>query len=1652
MAHNRNTGWRIVKWASIGLGIIILLLISLVLFISTPYGQKVVKNQGEKYLRNKLRTNLSIGSFRIGLSTGIHFRDIYLEDQEKRSLLSIHQLDVIYDLQALLLKNITLNEISMQGVQVNLYRNSSSDEFNFDFIPEAFSSGEPEPVGNTPSAFTIKLGKIHLDSVSFLLDDQYAGQRYEADINEFKTDLAKSDLEKMIFHAGYIFSDGLNVNAVLKQTGKVEIASDTSTSSASFQFVSDTLGISKASIRFESVSGEPITVVTGINSLNAKGLDYRSGQQSLVAGFIKLKDHSTNVETRSSKTPGPTIAAASTSKPFRFKIDSVAIENNNITYADNAFPKLKNKSIDFHHLGIAALNIHAAKISSDGNSYAATINDLSATEAGGFMVRELKGTFGYSDTAIQLQNLFLKTSGNQLTANANVKILKTRGRQDNYGIRATMSTPGLNLREAIYFKPELAANKYFTPLLNKSIQLNTNIDGTLDQLHIRQLIIKEASTRINASANVKNLPDVDRMVIDLRLNELSSTRNDILALLPKGTIPDSMLHYIPEKIALKGIYRGSLQNIYTDLQLISSYGNASIKGTLKEKADKNKAVYDITASLRQLDLAAVLEDTTLGRVNGSLALNGKGYDPKSMVASFKVDIDSADYSGYTYQQVNIEGDIDHNQINADIRSEDPNAEVDGNFSVNLNEGSRALKTNTHIRHLDLNKLGFMLDTLALRGDITADFPMFDTSGITGKLLVSGTTVNYKGREINMDTLTIDARSNLDSQLLRINSPYTDINMPGRYRLQDLPAAVQTVINHYFLTDKSKDTIFHKDVDVYLRAKINIPDSVAVLIPGLRSIAPFDAISKLTTSSNELVFLAIIPSVKYGDTEIDTLVAGVTTYSTDGSHYENLKYGASLKKLTGPSYKLENSYLEGGAMKGIIDGSLAFLDENRMPRYKFPFVFTNDPQRPNIVIPDSLMINEKKWFVKKDNRIYLDTKHLSGSLLTIGNNETTIELKTSDHNPEGLPLELRINQFHIRDLSEILISDTALANGTINGHLDISSLTPLRFTTDIRIDSLEVLRSKLGNLRALVQQEEKGIYQVNTTLNNDHNDVSLVGTYNADEKNANLDLKVQNFHLGDLKPITDRYLADLDGNLKGELTINGSFEEPEIRGKINADSILAIYAMTGTYIRIPTSEFVFDENGMQLSELNITDSIGNVGKITGRVNSKDYRSFFADLKFNAKNFQIVGRRKMADQGIYGPTNADLNITVKGTQEMMTIEGKADVKDKSEFTYIYKSDVYDQIGESLVEFFDPSKPIDTSTVEKRRRSRLGFQLLMNMYIHITPASTVTIVLDELSGDHLKAKGNADLNFIMKPGGGKDLIGTYMLDDGEYELSIAGLVRKKFKIEKGSVINWSGDPLKGMMDITAKYETRIAAGELVNDIDHVPGIDKQKLNFDILIMLKNELLKPDISFKLDMDPKDQEAFNGVIYTRVKQINNIPAELNKQVMGVLAFNQFIAENPFSSFTSSGGDFQTQAFNTAGKMLTQELTDLVGKYVKDINIDFGLEQEKDYSTGQAIQRTDLQVGLSKSFANNRLNVYVGSTFALEGTNQASDALAGLAGDVTLEYQLTSDGKYRIKGYRLSDNEMVFQGSIVRTGVSFVVVLEFNKFKNMFRSSKKKSS
>jgi hypothetical protein len=54
-----------------------------------------------------------------------------------------------------------------------------------------------------------------------------------------------------------------------------------------------------------------------------------------------------------------------------------------------------------------------------------------------------------------------------------------------------------------------------------------------------------------------------------------------------------------------------------------------------------------------------------------------------------------------------------------------------------------------------------------------------------------------------------------------------------------------------------------------------------------------------------------------------------------------------------------------------------------------------------------------------------------------------------------------------------------------------------------------------------------------------------------------------------------------------------------------------------------------------------------------------------------------------------------------------------------------------------------------------------------------------------------------------------------------------------------------------------------------------------------------------------------------------------------------------------------------------------------------------------------------------------------------------IAGDVAIEYQLSKDGRYKLKVYRINKYQVALQ--VVETGVAFVITLDYNEFKELFQ-------
>ena len=76
---------------------------------------------------------------------------------------------------------------------------------------------------------------------------------------------------------------------------------------------------------------------------------------------------------------------------------------------------------------------------------------------------------------------------------------------------------------------------------------------------------------------------------------------------------------------------------------------------------------------------------------------------------------------------------------------------------------------------------------------------------------------------------------------------------------------------------------------------------------------------------------------------------------------------------------------------------------------------------------------------------------------------------------------------------------------------------------------------------------------------------------------------------------------------------------------------------------------------------------------------------------------------------------------------------------------------------------------------------------------------------------------------------------------------------------------------------------------------------------------------------------------------------------------------------------------------------------------------------------------------NDRLTVTVGSNFQLEGPQQSSQGSNNIAGNVSVNYKLSKDGRYMLRFYRKNEYEGLVDGYVIETGLGFIITVDYNK-------------
>jgi len=1624
--------------------------VALALSLNIPAVQNFVKGKAINYLKNKTKTEVSLESIKIALPKDVVLNKFYIEDRNKDTLLYAEKLAVDISLFKLLDNTVEVNNIELKNIRANVKRISPDTTFNFSFLVDAFMSEEKKPEEkinkDTTSTLKFSVDKVSFEDIGITYRDDVAGNDVKLYLGAFKTKLKTFDLANQ----HYVIKD-LNLNntslSYLQRKPLVQLVQHITNSVDSSQKETGKLPLIEVeNFAFSNVKvnyDDQVSTTKAIANVNELGLvnlkvdltnskytvdDAKLNKSNILFAFKPAPSNDLK------KVKDTVVVEKS---PLGLLIKNISLAENNVQF-DNLGAKPAPKGMDFNHLKITNLTFGAADVNYSAAGITANVKNGSLKEKSGFALNELKGNAIYNDKQIKLSNFVLKTPN---TTIENATELNFTSMEDltkhpeRVKMALSLKNTTIGLKDAGYFSSAIPAN-----YRNEKIKINAEVNGYLNNLNIPRLQVSGLkNTQIDISGTAKGLPDINKTFLDLNIKKLYVTKSDILVAVPKKSLPPSI--ELPNVINAKGNFKGSMTDFNTNLNIQTDMGGAILVAAMK--GAKGKESYKADINLNNFNVGRLLKmQPKLGRVSVKANVEGTGLDPKKINAKFNAKVLSAYYNKYTYRNLNVAGTYANQNVSIKSSMPDSNANFALDAKVSLAGKYPSVKADLNLKQVNLQALNFSPTVLSAAGIVKVDLKTADADYLNGTVDITGLQVVKDAQKIDVDTISVFAKTTETTNELTLKSEILSAKIDGKYQLTKVSNAIINEINKYYAFGEVT-----KIPDQRLRFVVQIYDSKLLkqFVPQLTVFKPSQFYGLIDTQKDSLQIKGNFPQIVYGDFKVDTTVLNI---SNDNN---KLAYGLTVKALQSPSIALFNTEISGDAANNLLGVNIFLRDRQRKDKYVIggnfqsinkDFKFTLDPQK--------LLLDYQKWVVSPDNYIQFGASGILVNQFQISNSGQSLSINSNPTQPNA-PLAIEFKDFQLETLTKFAETDTTLVGGRLNGTANVKDLasTP-KFEANLTIDQLRYQKDELGTLRLAVNNNTQNAFEVNVALSGVHELRANGFYYTAPQSALDLTVNIDKIEMKNIESLSQGQLKNGSGTLTGALTVKGALTAPKILGDVTFNNAGINVAYVNSYLRMPNEKISFTNEGISFNNFTILDSLNQKATINGKVLTTDFKNYRFALDIRTNNFRAINSTAADNDMIYGTVFLTSNIKVRGDLNQPDVNMDITINKGTKFFFALPTNdpsVIDQEG--IVQFIDADAPpfngqraLKVDSISKSPIKGINLAAA----IKIDPEAELNVVVDPSNGDALNVKGEANLNAAIDPSGKISLTGRYEIVDGSYNLSVGPLGKKEFRLVKGSTIIWTGEPTTANVNLTALYEVNAAPIDLLNKPDDV--IAKTKLPFQVYLMMKGELLKPIISFRLDLPSNEGGTLYNDIRAKLNNVNRNESELNKQVFALLALNRFIADNPFQSLAGGGGGVSTLARSSVSKLLTEQLNNLTSDLIQGVDLNFGVNSSEDYSTGSLQQKTDLEVGLSKKLLNDRLTVTVGSSFALEGPQAPGEKSTNIAGNVNVEYALSADGRYRLRAYRRNQNDVIVQGQIIETGLGFTLVVDYNKFREIFQKKR----
>lgn len=1645
--------------------ILFVLLIFILLF--TPPVQRFLTSKVQHYLENKLHTKVVIGRISFRLSGKLGLDNVFIADKTSDTLVSGGSIRARLNYLKLFSNEVRVKDLELENITAKIKRVLPDTVYNFQFIIDAFTS-ESTKAPDTSSSAPMKLDidVVTLKNINLTYTDAVSGSDMFAHVGEFEAHI--DTLDPSTQH--YVVPTFVLKNSV----ARVKQVKPLVEPKPLEQHINEAAAPSTMNVQLGAVDLEKVKIDYG-NDVSAFYTIADIGELKTKQRSLDLSNNKIDIErfalngskfiVRLGKTKQAQIvkqeakkeAVAQSKTGYNVLVSDLDLNNNTIQFDDDTKPALK-QGIDYSHLLANDLTLQADNIVMTPDSIALSIKKGSVKEKSGLTLDQFAGDIVYASHQSYIKNLYIKTPGSEIKKAfvvnyPSLDALTKHPEQASFQVNIAQTR--LQVKDILLFVPGLRSN----PALrdpNDVWQVNLVGNGTMNQFNFETLQFAGLSnTQINAHGSLTGLTDPKKAGGNFVIERFHTNQNDI-ALFTGSKLSNAQMD-LPQDFTISGTINGNAGTINTKMNVLTSDGNIAMNGTFSNFTDPAKAKYNGQITTNNLQLGKILrQQNTMGPLTATVSASGQGLTPKSINTKFSAAITSASYNQYQYKNINLSGSLQKTNFDVHTTIKDPNADADITVSGNFSEHP-AFTVHGMIDSIKAQALHLTTEPLIVRGRIDGTASDLTAENVTANILVTQALIVSGTNRLSLDTIQLASGKNDTANFIRLNSSIVKANITGEYRLADLGNIMLNSIQPYFNTGNAKLATV-QPYHFTFSLDVNYDPVFAAFVPGLTDMQPLHAAGNFSNNGGMNMNLAT-PSIVYQGNTISNVKFTANTTSS------GLQINGGISHLKSSSFDLYNTRVNAVALNNNINFSFGTDDAKGKNKYFIAGLFSQPTTGTyNIQLkPDSLLLNYQKWSVTPNNLVTIAPDNIIASNFVLQNGDQRLSINSPDSRGKQLLL-VEFSNFRLATITGFAKTDS-VADGLINGNIRLSNfLQQPNFTGDLTINDLSIKKDTVGNVAIHASSGGANRYNIETTITGNGNDVSLAGwiATEANDTKLNLDLNVKTLQLRTVEALTAGAIRNTSGALNGSVAIRGSVNQPALNGDLNFGKASFALSMLGSQFHLDDQKISVTNDGITFSNFTVKDSSGNALVLDGNIITNNFINYEFNLKLTARKFELLNSTKKDNPIYYGRMFINTDLSITGTEISPKVDGRITVDDGTALSFVVpQTDQGVASREGIVEFVDMSNPANDTLFKKydslNTSGILGMDIALN--IEIKKEAIFNIIVDAANGDFLNAQGEAQLTAGIDPSGKVTLTGNYTIDKGSYQLSF-NLLQRKFEIAKGSSITWTGEPTTAQLNVTAIYVANTAPIDLVQDqvassSAAIKNTYMQKLPFQVHLKLTGELMKPVVAFDIIL-PQDKNygVSNDVVTTveyRLAQVRADEGETNKQVFALLLLGRFVGENPFASEATGGGNAaETYIRQSASKLLTQQLNNLAAGLINGVDINFDVVSTEDYTTGSMRNKTDLNMNVSKKLLNDRLKISVGSEFGLEGPQTTNQQGNNIAGNISAEYQLSRDGRYMLRFFERNDYEGELYGYVVETGLSFVITVDYNRFKEIFRKKKQR--